>query len=860
MLLDFDVVGDSDLAWLGSGHTGVCIVGAGAAGILLATQLVGRGLTVTLLEAGGLDLEAKSQSIYNVDLAGLPYRGATAGRFRTYGGSTTQWGGQILELEEFDFEKRAHVAGSGWPIRKSELREYYDRALQFEGLRNAEHDDAKVWSRLGLSLCDLGPEFRMKYSRWCPERDFSLLHRETLTHSSRLRVLYHANLVGISLDEHRQSIHHLKIQGYGGRTWNVSARTFVLCTGAIEAVRLLLQPLESGLAPWQTNGLLGAHYQDHIALNGLPISDIALKPTSKYFGYEVLAGFRYHNKILLSQQEQIAAESLNVAATVGPLRKGAEARDAATVALREMVRKKRSITPQGLLTVAPHALGIGYEMARRLAFGDEPAWKRTMLTVHCEQSPLSASSISLSDQRDALGLLKARIDWQISSQEIRSLRNYVRRAAEIFSHRRFARVQIPKGFFEDDSVVVGMCTDSNHHMGGARMATSATEGIVDTHLKLHGISNGYICSSAVFPTSGFSNPTHTLLALAMRLVDHLEAGTMGLAARSETSVKLSREMRRVRLAPRGNLIPQLGFGCSYLLGPGIDRDKALRLLAAAYDAGIRYFDTARLYGQGRCETLLGEFLKSHPDAKVGTKFGMEPPNLVQRGFTAAARRVPGMRGVADAVRGSGKVRFDGATARASLERSLRALGREEVELLLLHEAERLDLVHDDLLEFLEEERRRGRIRNFGIGGEYGRVAELYATRRAHTPVLQFEHSVFRPPVEVAEATQVHYRTFARPAAALRARLSADKKLAWWWSELVGLDLLEHGVLPRLFLRASVDEYPDVLTLFSASQESHIYDCVDAMTDERLEGPALRLRKLVREDDLGIGRELYGRGV
>ena len=58
-------------------------------------------------------------------------------------------------------------------------------------------------------------------------------------------------------------------------------------------------------------------------------------------------------------------------------------------------------------------------------------------------------------------------------------------------------------------------------MGGMRMDPSPARGVVDPNLRLHNTENVFICSSAVFPTSGFSNPTHTLLALAMRLAAHL---------------------------------------------------------------------------------------------------------------------------------------------------------------------------------------------------------------------------------------------------------------------------------------------------------------------------------------------------
>jgi len=65
--------------------------------------------------------------------------------------------------------------------------------------------------------------------------------------------------------------------------------------------------------------------------------------------------------------------------------------------------------------------------------------------------------------------------------------------------------------------------DSYHHMGATRMASSPRAGVVDPDLRLFGIRNGHVCSSSVFPTSGFSNPTHTLIALAARLAEHLAA-------------------------------------------------------------------------------------------------------------------------------------------------------------------------------------------------------------------------------------------------------------------------------------------------------------------------------------------------
>jgi choline dehydrogenase-like flavoprotein len=146
-----------------------------------------------------------------------------------------------------------------------------------------------------------------------------------------------------------------------------------------------------------------------------------------------------------------------------------------------------------------------------------PTDARIFLRVHCEQEPLSQSSITLTDTRDALGLLRTRLDWKISEKELASIRQYVRIATK--SLATVARVHPHEDLFTDK--FLASCDDSNHHMGGMRMSASPTNGVVDPNLRLHGTRNAYICSSAVFPTSGFSNPTHTLLALAVRLAQHL---------------------------------------------------------------------------------------------------------------------------------------------------------------------------------------------------------------------------------------------------------------------------------------------------------------------------------------------------
>jgi choline dehydrogenase-like flavoprotein len=190
--------------------------------------------------------------------------------------------------------------------------------------------------------------------------------------------------------------------------------------------------------------------------------------------------------------------------------------------IRNILRGRfREITTDNLRHTAKHIPMLANQVWRykvqRRAYA--PPEVRIFLRIHCEQEPTSRSSITLTDQRDALGLLRVRLNWQISERELDTIRQYALLAQRSLSG--IARIIPDEDLISRSPNFLTRCDDSNHHMGGMRMSTSDSTGVVDTNLRLHGLSNTYICSSAVFPTSGFSNPTHTVIALAIRLCDHL---------------------------------------------------------------------------------------------------------------------------------------------------------------------------------------------------------------------------------------------------------------------------------------------------------------------------------------------------
>ncbi|HEX5284777.1 MAG TPA: GMC family oxidoreductase [Bryocella sp.] len=499
-------------------HPQICIVGAGAAGICLAVELSKRGKNVMVLEGGGHDIEAAAQEPYRSEVVGHVHRGIHTGRFRAHGGTTTRWGGQIYELNPEDFERRDWIPGSGWPLSHAELAPFYRRALDFEGLGGVLQQDADVWKSLGLPQPSF-PELRSYLTRWCPEPNFARLHAKSLESRDNLHVWLHANATELLFDG--EAARALRVRTQEGAEVLIHADLFVFCMGTIECVRFFLQPRPADL-PWNRSGLLGRHFQDHVDADAARVIPRDRRRFAELFDNIFLRGFKYHPKLRLAPEEQRRAGVLNCAATMSFSSDVDDALAITKTTAKHLLRGRWSeLKAADVLRSARHSALLLRQTARYTLRHRvyNPASADIRLRVHCEQRPDGDSSIALSTERDSLGLLRARLDWRISTLELQTIRLFADTAAN--SLAPIAAFEPDPALINNDPAFLDRCDDSNHHMGGMRMAASSADGVVTPDLRVHGMQNVYVCSGAVFPTSGFSNPTHTVLALALRLADRL---------------------------------------------------------------------------------------------------------------------------------------------------------------------------------------------------------------------------------------------------------------------------------------------------------------------------------------------------
>ena len=141
--------------------------------------------------------------------------------------------------------------------------------------------------------------------------------------------------------------------------------------------------------------------------------------------------------------------------------------------------------------------------------------------MHAEQVPRSDSRVTLTDTKDALDMPRIRVDWRYSKEDIETVRLTLRKLAAEWKASGVADFEFDEGALEEDLLRFGAY--GGHHAGTARMGADPLTSVVDSNCKVHGVGNLYIASAAVFTTSSQANPTFTVVALALRLANHLRS-------------------------------------------------------------------------------------------------------------------------------------------------------------------------------------------------------------------------------------------------------------------------------------------------------------------------------------------------
>lgn len=503
----------------------ICIVGAGAAGITLAKQFFDTPLKVALVESGGYDYELDTQNLYSGESVGFNALPLQYNRLRFLGGSTNHWNGNIWPLFPADLAPRPWLCPKGWPISYSAIEPYYAHAcelVEMEGPPSWDPDELKdITQRLYSqpSLIDQPGLARVIWQHSPPTR-FGSRYRDELAASQNVDIILHANLMQIDCNEDVTAVEGIQVKSLTGKPIGIRAKQFVLACGGIENARLLLlsdHQQKEGLG--NSHDQVGRYFMDH---PWSIMGKVALASSSDAENSQL----RFNNAqgivttLTLSDELLAKHELPRVIAKLTPLERGKNS-------LRRIVRRHWRESKQDWNASESIAAGIKGLLGDSIELGRDLATNVGLIDseyAHIigvfETYPYANSRVTLSDQTDALGLRRSRLDWRFDPRQGEASARAWRLLGEQFSATGLGRIQF-EAFESFNNPEQQRFNQSCHHSGTTRMSADPVDGVVDPNLKVHGINNLYVAGSSTFTAAGVANPTLTIVAMALRLADHL---------------------------------------------------------------------------------------------------------------------------------------------------------------------------------------------------------------------------------------------------------------------------------------------------------------------------------------------------
>jgi choline dehydrogenase-like flavoprotein len=476
----------------------LAIIGGGPAGITLALALAHSPLKVMLFESGGMDFDAKTQALYAGKVSGVSYLPLDASRMRYLGGGSNHWGGWCRPLDPIDFEQRAWVPYSGWPFGIDELEPYFKRAQDLVEAGPWSYDKSNTPMSEVAPLLALGDggvytswfQFSKTRNSVLPTH-FGDRYADDLRRIANLKLFLHANATNLRLSHDAASLDSFDIATLNGRKFSVKPKTTVLALGAIENARLMLASRDvAATGVGNANDLVGRFFADHpIPRDTATLVSFAGDIAGYYFSAYNLNGAILRPAFAPRDDFKRSSHVLGSLTTV---------------------ENPVELDDLGKAAIVSTALALGVDATNAKAF-----------SIGCglELQPDPERRLTLTGEHDALGMPRLKLSNHVSDDDFARYRLTMK---ELGRQLLAARTGMIRLNYKTRAEWVSALDWGDHHLGTTRMHRDPKQGVVDANTRVHGISNLYVAGSGVFPTYSASNPTMNLVAMTLRLADHLK--------------------------------------------------------------------------------------------------------------------------------------------------------------------------------------------------------------------------------------------------------------------------------------------------------------------------------------------------
>jgi len=448
------------------------VIGTGPAGMSVALELAKANKRVLMFESGE-SMVARTDLPTALNYGHLPMGWWNRHSMRALGGTSNLWSGWCASLADRDFDNPA--AGVRWPITRAELLPYYQRAAEILDRDPSIADFER----------NLFPGFA--YRPYSVQEDnatrFALKYRDVLENSSLIHVALGCSVVALEATESRSSVraiscfHHPTASPISLDV--TPSQPVVVACGGIGNAQLLQQPRLDGTVPvGNESGLAGRFLMEHPHF--LEAAEVVLEHDLD--GSERPPGFGNHVHALVADDELTVRQGLRGC------------------------------------SIACQDQKADHEIAQYLTREFKKPFYHFMSTIRSEMLPSASNRVFLTGERDRAGFYTPAVRCVFGADDFLNVETTLRILGESLIQQRKGRVRIFNSRIYHD------VTGGGHFMGTTRMGTSPSDSVVDSDCRVHGYNNLFVAGSSVFPTSGYANPTFTIVGLSLRLADRLKRG------------------------------------------------------------------------------------------------------------------------------------------------------------------------------------------------------------------------------------------------------------------------------------------------------------------------------------------------
>jgi choline dehydrogenase-like flavoprotein len=445
-------------------------------------------------------------------------------------------------FDAIDFEKRDWVPFSGWPFDKSHLDPFYHKAQKTCKITPATFDVAD-WENPEdtPALPFVGERVKTVIFKFGSRHPLLDGDAAGVIKAKNITTYLYSNVIEIETNDTARTVTRLSVKCLEGNQFWVKSKLIILAAGAIEIPRLLLTSNKIQIAGLgNQHDLVGRFFMEHPHFSSgffVPASVEIFKFTHLYDHIHKVSDVPIIGKLSLSEEVVRQEKVLNYVVELSPrialnssLNQFLYPRiDSKSVrsykTLRCALRQKKLPDDIGshlrnILTGLDDFTVTGYRNIKKrfLRVVDKRRIRLFRLDNMTEQAPNPQSRVTLGSDRDRLGQRRVQLDWRLSDFDKQSF----------IKSQKIVDLELRKAGLGRlytqpfDEIPPDQIKGGWHHMGTTRMHLDPKYGVVDPNGRVHGISNLFISGPSVFPTSGYANPSLTIIALAERMADHIK--------------------------------------------------------------------------------------------------------------------------------------------------------------------------------------------------------------------------------------------------------------------------------------------------------------------------------------------------